>query len=158
MYRQIPVDPRDIGYQQVVWRNSHQEPIQSFALKTVTYGTASASFLAKRTLKQLTIDEGEFFPLASSIVNNSTYVDVISDTAELERVKRAVAELRLLLPKGGFELKKWSSNSQELMDSIPLELHKTPSNRIFGDTDDASVKTLGLFWQPSNDLFSIECI
>ncbi|XP_011261119.3 uncharacterized protein LOC105254264 [Camponotus floridanus] len=67
MYQQILIDPRDRNYQRIVWYNQDQIAIQDYQLSTVTYGTASAPFLALRVLKQLLTDEGAAFPLAAPI-------------------------------------------------------------------------------------------
>ena len=53
MYRQILVSPRDSNLQRIVWRDSPHKELKHYALRTVTYGTASASFLATRCLKQI---------------------------------------------------------------------------------------------------------
>jgi len=40
MYRQICVDDSQIPYQRILWRTNPHEEIETFELKTVTYGTA----------------------------------------------------------------------------------------------------------------------
>ncbi|GFS75588.1 uncharacterized protein TNCV_3425291 [Trichonephila clavipes] len=57
MYRQILVADEDQRYQQILWRNNSSENIRTYKLKTVTYGLASASFLATRCIKQITLDD-----------------------------------------------------------------------------------------------------
>ncbi|GFW38116.1 integrase catalytic domain-containing protein [Trichonephila clavipes] len=47
--------------QRILWRENMDEPIKTFELSTVTYGTTSAPFLATRTLKQLALDEAGNF-------------------------------------------------------------------------------------------------
>ncbi|GFV48488.1 integrase catalytic domain-containing protein [Trichonephila clavipes] len=61
------------------------EPIKTFELSTVTYGTTSAPFLATRTLKQLALDEAGNFPLGSSVVMSDMYIDdVLTDSSEIK--------------------------------------------------------------------------
>jgi hypothetical protein len=73
--QQILVHPDDREFQKIIWRFSFDEPIQTFRLKTVTYGTTSAPFLAVSTLQQLAVDEKDQFPLAHAIVLNEFYID-----------------------------------------------------------------------------------
>ncbi|XP_043498454.1 uncharacterized protein LOC122521768 [Polistes fuscatus] len=73
MYRQIIMDPRDRKFQNILWRRHENEPIKTYRLNTVIYGTASASFLATRTLHQLASDESERFPRASVILKEDFY-------------------------------------------------------------------------------------
>jgi len=64
MYRQILVHPADRRHQLILWRRASMEEIATFELATVTFGTASAPFLAQRVIRQLATDEGDRFPLA----------------------------------------------------------------------------------------------
>lgn len=75
MYRQILVDERDTPYQRIVWRQSPEHPLETYELKTVTYGTASAPFLATRVLQQLADDEQHDFPQAANVLRKDFYVD-----------------------------------------------------------------------------------
>ncbi|XP_025833280.1 uncharacterized protein LOC112905329 [Agrilus planipennis] len=85
MFRQINVHENDTNYQKILWRNSPDEPVQTFKLNTVTYGTASAPFLAVRCLKQLAVDESTKFPSASLVLANDCYVDdLLTGTSTLE--------------------------------------------------------------------------
>ncbi|GFS50021.1 integrase catalytic domain-containing protein [Trichonephila clavipes] len=65
-----------------VEREHGREPIKTFELSTVTYGTTSAPFLATRTLKQLALDEAGNFPLGSSVVMSDMYIDDVLTGAE----------------------------------------------------------------------------
>ncbi|XP_029178441.1 uncharacterized protein LOC114946181 [Nylanderia fulva] len=75
MFRQILVHPDDVDYQRIVWRPNPQSPVLSYRLLTVTYGTASAPYLAIRVRHQLADDESRRFPQAAKILKNSAYVD-----------------------------------------------------------------------------------
>ncbi|KAK9723447.1 hypothetical protein QE152_g19210 [Popillia japonica] len=56
MYCQVLVEPSQRPLQRILWRSNPDDPIQVYNLNTVTYDTASASFLAIRSLMQLGID------------------------------------------------------------------------------------------------------
>lgn len=107
MYRQIAVDPADTRYQQILWRISPSHPVLPFRLTTVTYGTASAPYLAMRVLKQLADDEQSASPKAAEIVRTSFYVDDVLFGAHGESTARSLRiELEKLLARGGFKLRK----------------------------------------------------
>ena len=68
MYRQVLVDSTQTPLQRIFWRESRispDEPIKTFELLTVTYGTSSASFLAIRALRKLAEDNADCYPRAS---------------------------------------------------------------------------------------------
>lgn len=53
MYRQVYVNNRHRCLQQIFWRSDTSQPIKQYKLNTVTYGMASAPYLATRCLVQL---------------------------------------------------------------------------------------------------------
>ncbi|XP_075223903.1 uncharacterized protein LOC142325757 [Lycorma delicatula] len=77
MYRQIRVNDADCELQRILWCSHPEESIKQYKLKTVTYGTAPASFLSVRSVHQLVKDEGQEFPLGSQALERDMYVDEI---------------------------------------------------------------------------------
>ncbi|XP_055714803.1 uncharacterized protein LOC129808922, partial [Phlebotomus papatasi] len=151
MYRQIIIHEEDQNMQRILWRETPQQPLQTYLLSTVTYGTASAPFLATRCLQQLVTDEGQHFPCAAPVVERDFYVDdLLTGTSDVESALLLRQELISMLQRGGFSLKKWSSNSSEIMSQIPQEDHEKSSSLSMGEE---SVKTLGLNWTPNSDCF-----
>ncbi|XP_067205406.1 uncharacterized protein [Linepithema humile] len=65
MYRQIMVKPEDRQYQCILWRTKSDEHP---TLNTVTYDTASAPFLAIRSLQQLAFDFESTHPRAAATI------------------------------------------------------------------------------------------
>lgn len=63
MYRQVMIKPEHRLHQSILWRTNPDEPPTSFSLNTVTYGVASALFLAIRSLQQLSRDFERTHPL-----------------------------------------------------------------------------------------------
>ena len=150
MYRQINVDRRDTHLQRTLWRKTPQEPIKTYELTTVTYGTAAAPFLATRSLLQLALDERNKFPIAAEIIINDFYVDdVITGADTLEELNEIKQQLVNLLALGGFKLHKWSSNCNIFLDAIPETQRETLKCHGLSQTE--AIKTLGLYWQPQTD-------
>lgn len=107
MFRQILIHPNDANFQRILWRPNANDPITPYKLLTVTYGTACAPFLAMRVLKQLCLDEGAAFPLAVSVLENSTYVDdVLFGTHDVTTILEIREQLIALLKLGKFHLRK----------------------------------------------------
>ena len=61
-------------YQRILWRKSTKDPPITYQLRTVTYGTASAPFLATRTLMQVALDNPREYPEESNEIINNFYV------------------------------------------------------------------------------------
>ncbi|XP_058840968.1 uncharacterized protein LOC131696445 [Topomyia yanbarensis] len=150
MYRQVLVDEQDTPLQRIVWRVSPDTSMETFELKTVTYGTASAPYLATRVLQQLADDERDEYPKAAEVLRKDFYVDdLFSGGGNVAETIALRKQLDALLLKGGFELRKWASNEQAVLQDIPAE-----NRAVQGSVDldrDPCIKTLGLHWEPSTD-------
>ncbi|KAH9632956.1 hypothetical protein HF086_003073, partial [Spodoptera exigua] len=96
MNRKILVNPEDSPLQRIIWRESSQQPIQTFELSTVTYGTKAAPFLAMMTLKKLAADERESFPDAAKVLEESFYMDdLVHGAHTLEQGQQLIHDLNL---------------------------------------------------------------
>jgi hypothetical protein len=154
MYRQIMVHPEDQCYQKILWRDSNKKPIQSYQLTTVTYGTKPAPFLAMMCLKQLASDEKVNFPDATKALEEHFYMDDYCGGAHsIEKAKELKNNLIMLLQKGGFNLRKWTSNESQLLDNLQMSKRK---HQTFEFKEIDSTKTLGLGWNPNKDAFLFE--
>lgn len=152
MFRQIMVCKEDRPLQSILWRPSPEEEISTYELKTVTYGTKPAPYLATRVLKQLSEDEGGKFPLAAKAVREDTYMDdVITGTDDADEAVNMRTQLQDLMKAGGFRLRKWASNQLEALDGVLQEDLAIPSTKEICLDPDPSVKTLGLTWMPGTD-------
>ncbi|XP_075167525.1 uncharacterized protein LOC142239617 [Haematobia irritans] len=151
MFRQIRIVEDQQHYQQILWRSDSR--IYVYRLQTVTYGTASAPYLSIRVLHQLAQDEVGKYPEACSILMSDTYVDDIISGADSEsEAKYIQGQLVSLLAAGGFNLRKWISNSRELMAHIPEDFRERTDTL---DLNEANVvKALGLAWNTEQDSFS----
>lgn len=152
MYRQVKIESTQTPLQRVLWRQNKDDPIKSFELTTVTFGTAAAPYLATRALKQLALDERHEFATASNIVLKDFYVDdVLSGSDNLQDAVEMQQQLNTLLSHGGFKLHKWSANDERILENI------LPENREVLQQDESSsdecLKTLGLIWLPKIDVF-----
>lgn len=148
MYRQIWVNPSQHDFLRIVWRESEDEPIKTYRLKTVTYGTSPAPYLAIRTLKQLSDDViGEYPTAAKTILDNMYMDDVLSGAFTVDDLNHTYHELKIVFKSAGFNLRKWCCNCPELLKIIP------EADREMKACDD-NVKALGVSWSPTNDEFT----
>ncbi|XP_065365574.1 uncharacterized protein LOC135958605 [Calliphora vicina] len=152
MYRQILVDPKHTSYQRILFRDSPNSPICDYELKTVTFGVNCAPYLAIRTLLRLADDVQDTLPIASSILRKSMYVDDVLAGAHSKRdAIIAKRELIQALHSAGFELRKWTSNSVDILTDIPKDHLLHEHFLIF--EDNSSAKTLGIRWNAHSDEF-----
>ncbi|KMQ83089.1 hypothetical protein RF55_20955, partial [Lasius niger] len=152
MFRQILVHPADADLQRILWRNNPSEPIETFRLITVSYGTSPATYLSTRVIKQLALDERDAFPLASEVCLRDFYVDdLLSGGSTEEEAAELVIQMSSMMQRGGFELHKWSSNVPKVLETVP-EKSKAINHPLTIDCD-KTIKVLGIVWHPSADVF-----
>lgn len=150
MYRQISIHPDCQSYQQILWRESRNEPLKTYDLKTVTFGTSSAPFMAIRTLHHLADCEKKNYDEAARITKRDFYVDdLLTGATSIEKAIELQKSIIEMCKKGGFVLRKWCSNQDELLKSIPNTMQATSHN--FNFKEEISTKTLGVRWKPKED-------
>nr|XP_022909590.1 uncharacterized protein LOC111420786 [Onthophagus taurus] len=153
MYRQILHRPQDRDYQRIIWRSSPDKPIQEYRLNTVTYGLASSPFLALRTILELSNLYSQEFPMASESLKHHIYVDdIVTGASTIDDLLKLQKELIMVLQKGGFELRKWASNNERVLSSVPIS--DQLSTISFECEEINCVKVLGLQWNPVKDTFT----
>ncbi|XP_050055781.1 LOW QUALITY PROTEIN: uncharacterized protein LOC126549715 [Aphis gossypii] len=153
MYRQIKINTEDCQYQHIFWRATPLEPLRDYELTTITYGLTSSPFQAIRVLHELEQNDGHLYPSTRDVLSTQTYVDdILTGRNSITDLLKLQDEVTQLLLRGGFELKKWSSNSTELLSKIPLD--DQVNSLSFDPKDDVGIKILGLHWQPATDTFS----
>ncbi|XP_063362892.1 uncharacterized protein LOC134651721 [Cydia amplana] len=144
MYRQIWVHPDDRHLQKILWRSSEAKPLLVHELNTVSYGTASAPFLATRCLKQIGLDcEDE---TVKEIIIHDFYVDdLLTGGDELTGVEEIRHKVTQALSSAGMNLRKWKSNEPRLLG----EPSQSSVDLNMGSNEPS--KTLGLGWHPVSD-------
>lgn len=61
--------------QRILWRKSSKDKLEEYRLTTVTYGTASAPYLAIKALRSLAKNESKNMPDVVQVLLNDFYVD-----------------------------------------------------------------------------------
>lgn len=154
MFRQIRVRDDEQDLQRIVWSPTAEEAPVDYRLKTVTYGTASAPFLAIRTLHQIAEEGRERFPLGAHCLTDNTYVDDIFDGSnDVKLACRKRQELIELLATAGVSLDKWAASNPQLLPAS--EYNKSAEDRVISDAE-GTVKTLGVRWNARADCFTFQ--
>ncbi|XP_049866291.1 uncharacterized protein LOC126366990 [Pectinophora gossypiella] len=135
-----------------------QDISEEYRLCTVTFGVASAPFLALRTIRQLAIDEANAFPLASQVLLNDVFVDdVVTGSDNLDDALALQRQLTSICKAGTFELRKWTSNSSDFLSHVFNNDETYDDSLILSALDtDKSVKVLGLKWNSKSDSFTYQ--
>lgn len=152
MYRMINIQPNQRHLQSILWRDTPQSDIKIFELNTVTYGMASSSYLATKSLQFIAKAYSKQFPQASrSIFTNFYMDDWLLSTNSVEEMQLLKTQVSQCLSNHGLTLRKFMSNNSKVVFDSDYSKHRNnlytvPINNQLG------TKTLGLNWIPSEDV------
>ncbi|GFS49999.1 integrase catalytic domain-containing protein [Trichonephila clavipes] len=105
MFRMILIDESQRDLLRIVCKDKIDSPVKIFRLTTVTYGTKSAPYLARRSLKQLVIDDGDKYPLAAEVIMSDVYMDdLLTGADDLESGRKLQVQLVSMLKGAGMLL------------------------------------------------------
>ncbi|GJQ70631.1 hypothetical protein Trydic_g23021 [Trypoxylus dichotomus] len=129
LYRQVKIARDQQDLQRILWRSTPTGDLQHYRLTTVTYGTASGSYLAIR----------DFY-----VDDLITGANTIEELTELKR------DLSNILENYGFRLRKWMSNDRRVLDESTVK----DGLLEYYITDASSAKALGILWNANVDLLA----
>lgn len=150
MYRQVLIAPEDRDLQRILYRKNPADQLKEYRLCTVTYGTKPASYLATRCLSEIgkSINNSKLH----RIISKDFYVDdLLSGGSSEDECYEVYNSLLSCLTPAGFPLRKWCSNSVNLINRIPTACNDPTF--VLRLTDEDMVTALGLTWQPITDQF-----
>ncbi|XP_055633490.1 uncharacterized protein LOC129773857 [Toxorhynchites rutilus septentrionalis] len=151
MYLQVRVTEEDSQLIRMLWQEPGR-PMTEFGMRTVIFGLSCAPFLATRALKQLAVDYGDSFPLAKKGISDFYVDDLLSGASSVREAIETRRQMTHLLRRGGFTMRKWATNDPTVLKDIPVAERASLSTHHFAP--EASLKTLGVRWHVSEDLFS----
>ena len=157
MCRAVELAPSHRNLHRFVWRPDRTTEPQDYRMIRVTFGVSASPFAAVRALQQTAQDFGQDYPKANLHLFISFYVhDCLAGADTPQQALQLQQQLRHLLLKGGFNLRKWRSNSSIIMDAIPETLHDPSHMKSFtADDNFESPKALGIHWNSTNNTLCV---
>ena len=123
MFHQVKVHPEHRDALRFLWwpnGDLDQDPVP-YQMTVHIFGAKSSPCCANFCLRQTAVEFGHLFePGESQIVQDSFYVDdCLVSLPTIQEAISAQRGLRELLAKRGFRLRKWITNSEEVLRCIP---------------------------------------
>ncbi|XP_028161950.1 uncharacterized protein LOC114353953 isoform X1 [Ostrinia furnacalis] len=153
MYRAIELNPIQRPLQKILFRFDTKEPLKTYTLNTVTYGTASAPYLATKCLVSLA-DNLEDSHVKSAIQRDFYVDDFLHSASSISETIDVAKQVASVLSSAQLHLRKWKSNSPEILSQISGAHSGEPNNSIdFSEQGQGNCqsKTLGLHWICNTD-------
>ena len=163
MFLQIRIREEDRDYLRFLWKDPDSKgPPEVWRWNSLIFGAADSPFQAIKAVKTLVADRlkepglTELDYKVCEILDQNTYVDDLTITADsCEEAFQLYQGVTNLLARANFQVKKWASNSHELLRKldpealapIEVDLHSSEENVVSSDTT-----TLGIQWDPNRDV------
>ena len=150
-FLQLALDEDDRNLTRFLWYRMEQDDegnykptndVISYRFTRLPFGLTSSPFLLSATLRELATLYHERYPLASAVLDKSTYMDDF--TASVEDDNNAISlyyELTALLRKIKLPLSQWASNAEPLKDIWKIE----------GQEIKPETSVLGVEWNTEGD-------
>ena len=158
MFLQIQLRQQDRKYHRFLWRHDPQHEPKVYQFNRIVFGVKASPYLAGRALEETSNKFGHLYSAdVSAAVHDDTYVDdLLHSCADDDTAKRVRLEVKSLLHDGGFNIRKWLSNSAAVMADVPEEDRAPGAVAEVGDHSHGtlpSTKTLGVTWNAESDKF-----
>ena len=148
----VSVDERDRDVLRFLWVNdvTKDDPeVTAFRFTRVMFGVSSSPFLLNATIRHHLKRHSSEFPEAVQKISQSIYVDDIAYGADTEDLAYKLhLESKSLLKKGGFNLRKFVTNSSTLQEKIDrnetqLQSQSIKESSIDNEEESYTKSTLG---------------
>ena len=158
MYREVELCPQDRQLHRFLWRPEKSQPIGDYHMNRVTFGVTSSPYVAVKVLQQTAADHCQPDSLAHYHIHNSFYVDdLLAGSDDEDSALQLHQDLRQVLAKGGFQLRKWRSSSSTVLSHIPAELQEAmPDKDLVDAHSSAYPKALGIAWDSRRDELAVQ--
>ena len=170
----ISIWPPDRDVLRFLWMddmNSSSPQIITYKFTRVVFGMSCSPFLLNAALRRHIETYSEDYPEVCQRLLNSLYVDDVNTGGySVKEVMELFKVSKQMMQEGGFNLRKWLSNSKEVMSQInssqsdgetevPNEADVTEEDQSFAKTvlnvsetsEGEKVKVLGLNWNSGTD-------
>ena len=155
MFLNIGLQESDRRYHRFVWIQQEQIRLMQFA--AFLFGSKCSPLIAVGSAKHNAEKYQDVYTKAAQVVLHMTLMDDSLGSYETEQeVIEVIQELVQLYAKMGMKIRKFASNSAEVMKSIPIEDRSSQVDltELFKDDSGLQIKALGLTWDCSLDKLS----
>lgn len=152
MFYNFLVPPNDRDYLRFLWYDRDGHP-QTYRMKVHLFGAKSSPAVATYGLRKLAKDNSYISKKAAAFINCDFYVDdgITSVATEKEAIS-LICSSRAICKRGNMRLHKFSSNSAEVLSSLP-ESERSVQDKDLLTNSLPEQRTLGLQWSMKSDTF-----
>ncbi|KAL0171399.1 hypothetical protein M9458_031710, partial [Cirrhinus mrigala] len=154
MFHQVLLLPEDRPLLRFLWRGMRRdEPPDVYEWRVLPFGTTCSPCCASFALQRHVSSHSTPDEDVRHSVERCFYVDnCLQSLPSAQEARQLLDKLRKLLATGGFDIRQWASNVQEVVSHLPPEARSSKLELwLSHDKMDPRESTLGLSWQCESD-------
>lgn len=155
MFHQVRIRTADQHFQRFLWRTDKDqlEP-DTYVMEVMTFGATCSPSSAQFVKNSNAMRFQQQFPRAVESIVQHHYVDDLLDSVEtVDEAVKLAKEIRYIHQQGGFEIRHWVSNSEEVTRAMG-EDQSAKLKCLGGEEEVNAEKVLGLWWCTQEDSFT----
>ncbi|XP_074645856.1 uncharacterized protein LOC141902115 [Tubulanus polymorphus] len=152
MFHMISMNEVDRDSQRFLWRESDDQKVKIYRMNRVVFGLKCSPYTCIKTILEHVKSNKDDYPAACQQLEENLFVDdVLSGETNSNGVSRLANDMKFVLEKGGFPLRKFLSSHPESLSGLDCE----DLAEYHMDLSDGEVvtKTLGIMYIPKEDVF-----
>ncbi|XP_065182163.1 uncharacterized protein LOC135812873 [Sycon ciliatum] len=158
MFLQVMLRKSDRKYHRFLWRFD-DGPAHVYEFQRVVFGIKASPYLAGRAVQEVLRRFGPEYPAHTiEALERSRYIDdLLASRPTVADAVKSRLHCQEILAHGGFHLRKWLSNSAEVVESVPVADRAASTVVNVGDHVHCTLpttKTLGVTWSAKQDTFT----
>lgn len=154
MYHQMKIREEDKPAQLFVFRMKRTDKPDVYIMDVATFGATSSACSAQFVKNLNALEFSDLFPDAAKAIIECHYVDDYFDSFDsVEEAIQRAKDVAFVHAKGGFQIRNWVSNSEEVLRNLGESKFKNEIPLTQDKTTEAE-RVLGIMWNPSEDTFS----
>lgn len=156
MFLQVKIQKQDRPALSFLWRNMEcNRPPDTFEMTRAIFGAKCSPAIASYVLLKAIRNhrDGDYQWTADQLAKQFYMDDYLASEESAESAALLLRTVTRLAANGGFQLRKWMSNSTDVLSSV------TPSDRAHPDADLSALpsgRVLGLLWDTEDDTISVQ--
>ena len=159
MFNQVKVTPCDRDSLRVLWwpNGELDKAPTHYRLTVQAFGLRSSPCIAAYAIHQTADDNApDFSPLSIVSAKTAFYVDdFLKSVDDVTTASSLAEEMTALMSRGGFNLTKWLSNNEEVLQHIATE-KRQPSVMSLSLCEAPTQRALGIRWEVATDTFTFK--
>ena len=156
MFSQVTMAKQDRRYHHFLWRDLDlSRPPKVYKATRLMFGDRASPYLAQYVVRQHAEDNRDNYPLAVAMILLQMYMhDIMTSLETDDEAMKARDQLRELLGKAGFKIRRWCSNKPEVLRDVPME--DRVANVNIEESELLCMKALGVQWNTEMDMFTFK--